>query len=758
GAASTGGATATGGTASTGGATATGGVTGAGGSTTQPNGATCSTDGDCSSGNCVGGSCCQVACDSPGTCQRQTGTRCVNGTTCRYAKELDDTACDDGDACTNAVCFDGACVVDSVKDCSDQDRCTTDACDPATGTCSHDPIDVATACTDQNPCTTDSCDPAQGCVHADDNQATCTDGDACTIDACSGGLCVSTPRDCSNLDRDCRVGVCVNGTCQGQPRNSGGACDDGLDACSATGKCNASGTCVDQRDACGPLAASCAFCSSGAQCYQGRDCTCAAAGPGQPPNIEVAGTCVPDTNECNANPCVATATCNDPTPGATPSGDYQCTCPPGTTGNGRKSGNGCTDVNECATNPCGPGSAVLACDGTTPLGSYTCTCRPGFRSIQTPTGPTCVCDMGGTYAVVTTNRLSWSPIVGPNGQQAIEGSPQGGVAATGWALRHHAIAADGTMTITTIPCGGTAPELCDTALTFAHAQYQPNQVWGKAKMATTVPVYTVPTAGVRPGGSLVEPEIGSLMGIALDDPLGAWPPCRQCVGVNVGQTCTCPGKPAYTVTNKATWADPDEDGRSGVTSYDVSRGGDVINATFPDPPIDYPQPSECPRIAGGTKYNYSEWPGYDTNNEGFRAYQWYGASRIISRYNGTTVTLNTGANKCEVTGTVTGPDAGGTRAHTDARVQGCETCSDNFIFYPDQCRPDDACDAAETDSYDGAAQTQQVLSSNFQLRALPSVDLGAILALPLGAARETALVAACQTVRETYCPAGESCN
>jgi hypothetical protein len=72
-------------------------------------------------------------------------------------------------------------------DCSDNDFCTDDACDPLSG-CYNPPH----VCNDGNPCTDDSCDPATGCVGTPDDSNTCSDGDACTTDACVGGVCTGT--------------------------------------------------------------------------------------------------------------------------------------------------------------------------------------------------------------------------------------------------------------------------------------------------------------------------------------------------------------------------------------------------------------------------------------------------------------------------------------------------------------------------------------------------------------------------------------
>ena len=99
-------------------------------------------------------------------------------------------------------------------DCSDNNPCTNDSCDPVLG-CQHgnnaDPCDdgnpctildacggglcdgTAVLCDDGNVCTTDRCDPASGCIYTN-NTLACDDGNGCTtLDVCSGGSCAGTP-------------------------------------------------------------------------------------------------------------------------------------------------------------------------------------------------------------------------------------------------------------------------------------------------------------------------------------------------------------------------------------------------------------------------------------------------------------------------------------------------------------------------------------------------------------------------------------
>ena len=709
----------------------------------------CMTNSDCATGNCVGGTCCAVACTTPGTCEKLEGVTCPGGTACRYLKAADETVCEDGNLCTNDVCFQGACVFKSNKDCTDNNQCTTDTCTPSTGACVHEPLNVPVACDDGNACTSDTCSPTAGCQHSDNNAGMCTDNNACTDDVCSAGVCVSTPKNCSSLNNDCNVGVCVGGACQAQPSNIDGACDEGLAACDTTGKCNNAGMCVGNRDACGALSTACTTCTNEPGCYSGRLCTCQTGAT--PPVIVVNGRCVPSADECNASPCVPIATCNDPTPDGTTTGDVVCTCPGGYTGNGKVAGTGCTDIDECnGQNPCGIGSAPGGCNGTSPPGSYSCTCAAGYRSIPTSTGPTCACDLSGTFALSVKTMVGWDAVF-VLGIKAIEESPVGGVETYRWALRHQTVGTNGSVTVQTIPCGGTAPDACDLAYGYAHAQYQPNHVWGKAKINVGNTSATVPLTGVIPGGSYVEPNTAQLLGISLADPFGAWPPCRGCVGVPAGSNCTC-GSTTHMVTNQATWVDVDDDSNLGITNLHVPRGGLTIDGVVPDPPYVYTEPTACRRIQAPTgTYTYQEWPGTVPPLSTFRTNRFYVGTRMTSGLSSTSVTFANGA--CAIAGNVTGPNNGKTRI--EQRTHGCETCSD---ANSNACNPGPACNAAQIDSYDTVAQTQRVEAETFTLTKAVNIDLAPIVAMPDGVDKENAFNAACNEVREQFCPAGKNCT
>jgi hypothetical protein len=357
--------------------------------------------------------------------------------------------------------------------------------------------------------------------------------------------------------------------------------------------------------------------------------------------------------------------------------------------------------------------------------------------------------MSGTYALSVKTMVGWDAVT-VLGIKAIEESPSGGVETYRWALRYHTVDSNGNLTAKTFACGGTAPDACDLAYGYAHAQYQPNHIWGKAKINAGATPVSRSLVGVIPGATFVEPQTVQLLGISLTDPVGPWPPCRACVGVDAGQSCSCGGT-NYTVTNKATWVDVDDDSNLGITNLHVPRGGISIDGTPPDPPFDYTEPTACPRIASpqGT-FTYQEWPG-TVGLQTFRANRFFVATRMTSALNGTTITLAN--NACSISGTVTGPNNSKTRV--EQRTQGCETCSTSS---PDSCVAGPACTSDQVDSYDDVAQTQRVESETFTLTKAVNIDLGPVIAMPEGAAKDDAFNAACKEMRQQFCPTGKDCT
>jgi hypothetical protein len=95
------------------------------------------------------------------------------------------TPCDDGNACTVEGCDEKLQCTwkDAVgTPCSDGNACTEgDVCE-AGGVCSLAP---PVTCSDDNPCTTEACDPGLGCVFPPVTDATpCGDGLTCQTGVC----------------------------------------------------------------------------------------------------------------------------------------------------------------------------------------------------------------------------------------------------------------------------------------------------------------------------------------------------------------------------------------------------------------------------------------------------------------------------------------------------------------------------------------------------------------------------------------------
>src|SRR5262245_6277689 len=178
----------------------------------------------CDDGNTLAGDCCSPACQFEAPASPCATNVCLDGMACDGAGVCGGGTpnmgpCDDGNACTTGdVCVGGTCVGGAAPDCNDNNPCTSDACDPASGCVNAPnalPCDDGNACTtgdtcagggcvpgpatncdDGNPCTTDACDPMLGCTNTA-NTDRCNDGDSCTVnDACANGTCSGAPLVC----------------------------------------------------------------------------------------------------------------------------------------------------------------------------------------------------------------------------------------------------------------------------------------------------------------------------------------------------------------------------------------------------------------------------------------------------------------------------------------------------------------------------------------------------------------------------------
>ncbi len=732
---------------------------------TFSNGGLCEDGDECESGHCVNGICCAQACDSPPECRQVEGTFCIDeGTVCDYGKLANETACDDGNGCTEGDwCVNGECIGQSPKDCRDDLDCTFDNCDPATGNCTNPAIVPETDCEDDNnPCTDPVCEEnfgngGGGCA-VEPNNVSCDDGDGCTEnDVCGLGFCqAGTPKDCSGSDAECSVGECVGGSCMGNDALAeGDDCTSTVDACDLGGMCNASGGCavVGEGEACGTFASSCAPCGGGGQpaCNtadgSGRNCAC------QGGYEQRDGTCQVANDECDPNPCGANTSCTD-TPGAN---NEVCSCLEGYEPIGATPDGGCQDIDECddGTDDCG----ALTCTNTEP--GFVCGCIPPqfFEDGE------CRCELEGTFIQLSTVVLTWSGIDG------VANAPPEGFTTYGWGLRRHTIDGNGDLQVDMIPCGGTAPDVCDTVFDLAHTQYQPNQVWGGDGMPR--PNFEVPAASFAdtPGASYDEPMIAVTMGIQFTDPghdpiNAVWPCSGDCVGRSAGDTCTCPdfvngGTDSVTVVDPTIWLDSDLDGELGVTTWavlDTAQGnmsrtqrgpGAPIDGTDPDPPVARGTTSD---FCGG--WDYSWWPANDGTLWGVEAF--YSATRTVSRLDGS---LN---DSCQLVGDITGPNSpsgcgtGGNppcnQLRAQARVADCEGAHGLFGNGYGRCSVESSGTVHEF--FDHQEQTNQAQEATFMIEHASERTTITLT----GSESASELEQACQEVREAYCPSGEDCS
>jgi hypothetical protein len=176
-------------------------------------------------GTCPGGNDCD---DSNSTIHPNAAENCADGV---------DNDCDGLTDAADPGC--APCVVDDDCDdstvCNGIEPCLGGFCQPGTP-----PV-----CDDDNVCTDDSCDNASGCLNIN-NTDPCDDGLYCSEnDVCATGTCGGTARDCSSADDQCNQGVCDDNidACLADPApKQGQACDDTY-ARTITDTCD-NGSCV----------------------------------------------------------------------------------------------------------------------------------------------------------------------------------------------------------------------------------------------------------------------------------------------------------------------------------------------------------------------------------------------------------------------------------------------------------------------------------------------------------------------------------
>ncbi len=280
----------------------------------------------------------------------------------------------------------------SNANCNDNNNCTTDSCNVATGICSNSPnYNTTTHCcnpatggltvlTDGIQCTDDVCNTATGQVTHPNSAAftpcgnpansQCDHPDSCDgAGNCnpriepSGAACGSSTVTECNLADTCDGA----GTCQANLRPAGFACgSSSTTPCDAADTCNGVGTCLTNTTADNTP------CSTGQFCITDERCTSGACGGGSPTVCDDLLTCTTDTcnevsNQCdyvqNADTCLIDDVCYLP-------GEQRPTntceeCNPSmnaTDWSVRADGSTCNDGDAC-TGTGRPGIGVDTCTG-----------------------------------------------------------------------------------------------------------------------------------------------------------------------------------------------------------------------------------------------------------------------------------------------------------------------------------------------------------------------------------------------------------
>jgi hypothetical protein len=237
--------------------------------------------------------------------------------------------CDDGQSCTDAdLCVARQCI-GTAKVCDDQEPCTNDRCEGATGECVHT-VAAGNLCDDGIECTeTDRCGADGSCQGQPTEACECIDDSDCdaalSTNLCDGPLACGPAYRCQvdpanrivcddSEDSTCLEAACEpsTGQCLPTARNEGVSCD--TNPCVVGGTC-ASGACVgpardcddgnvctlDGCDAGLAPAEVCVHSPTGGLCNDGDPCTvddfCEAGGcVGAPKPCD-------DQNECTADAC-----------------------------------------------------------------------------------------------------------------------------------------------------------------------------------------------------------------------------------------------------------------------------------------------------------------------------------------------------------------------------------------------------------------------------------------------------------------------
>jgi len=196
------------------------------------------------------------------TCQSNSD---IAGTISTVCVSIDDTHENDDNVCTIDSCDPATGQIKNTPiDLNDGNECTIDSCDPSTGP-SHTSITVS----DGNECTADTCNSSTGEITHTPSKL--DDGNSCTQDACNAntgdvthepitGCCISDAEcddgNACNGTETCAQGAAGNTCVSGTPKN----CNDG-NACTSD-SCSANSGCINEAVA-SAATNSCGSCGDG---------------------------------------------------------------------------------------------------------------------------------------------------------------------------------------------------------------------------------------------------------------------------------------------------------------------------------------------------------------------------------------------------------------------------------------------------------------------------------------------------------------
>ena len=332
---------AAGGTSGTAGAG--GGLSGGGGGwpTSLDNGALCKNADDCKSGFCVGGICCDQACDIPCmACTAANKESAESDGLCGPAKAGTDPADDCSDAGESSCGTDGKC------DGSGACRVYPSGTPCGAGSCSNGVKTLARLCDGAGSCVDSGTQPCMPAVCAGD---VCS-GDCVGDGSCTGakfcdsfsGACTDKFVDGGSCGRDgeCASGHCVDGVCCDT------ACQGACMACSAELSSGANGVCsptaagTDPDDECSS--------SDATTCGQDGECDGAGACRRHAAGTPCAASTCGGTTQTNGKTCDGSGTCESN--GTTDCSPFKC----GTTScrSSCTSDTHCVSTSFCSGNQC----------------------------------------------------------------------------------------------------------------------------------------------------------------------------------------------------------------------------------------------------------------------------------------------------------------------------------------------------------------------------------------------------------------------